>query len=318
MGMGMRAMARIGGNYALTALAAFAAAPAMAQELVGQPTPGGLGLQPGASVLAHEAAWFHNVVLMAMMIGISVLVLGLLLWIVIRYNKRSNPTPARWSHNTPLEIVWTVVPVLILVVIALFSFRLLFAYHNAPEADLRVKVTGNQWNWGYEYPDQGVSEFISNMLPEDQATAQTYRLAADEPMVVPVGKTVHLLITAADVIHAVALPAFGIKVDAIPGRVNQAWFKAEQTGDFYGQCSELCGVDHAFMPIHIKVVTDAEFAAWVASKGGSMTKAADDAAAAAAATAEAAPAVPAADAAAPTDAAPAAPDAAAPDAPAAQ
>ena len=311
MGMGTRAMVRTGG-IASTALAAFAAVPAMAQDLVGQPTPGAIGFQPAASVLAHEAEGFHNLILMPMMVGISLLVLGLLLWIVVRFNKRSNPVPAKFSHNTPLEIIWTIVPVLILLVIALFSFRLLFAYHNAPEADVRVKVTGNQWNWGYEYPDQGVSEYISNMLPADKTTPQLYRLAADEPMVVPVGKTVHLLVTAADVIHAVAVPAFGIKTDAIPGRVNQVWFRAEKTGDYYGQCSELCGVDHAFMPIHVKVVTEAEFAAWVASKGGSMTKAADDAAAPAAV--EAAPA----DAAA-TDAATAAPEAAeAPQAPVAQ
>ncbi|MET4685325.1 cytochrome c oxidase subunit II [Brevundimonas faecalis] len=333
MGMGTRANAwigaRIGGGIAAAALAAFAAAPAWAQDLLGQPTPGGIDLQPAASPLKHEAIWFHNWILLPMCIIISLLVLGLLLWIVVRYNKRSNPTPAKWSHNTVIEIIWTVVPVLILVGISLFSFRLLFAYHDTPEVDLTVKVTGNQWNWAYEYPDQGVSEYISNMLPEDKAPAHLYRLAADEPMVVPVGKTVELLITASDVIHAVALPAFGLKVDAVPGRINHTWFRAEKTGVYYGQCSELCGVDHAFMPIQINVVTEAEFAAWVASKGGSMTKKADEAAAAAAAAAAPAPAapVPAADAAAATApaadaptaaAAPAAPAAAAPAAPAAQ
>ena len=164
-------------------------------------------------------------------------------------------------------------PVVILVGIALFSFRLLFAYHDMPEPDLTVKVTGNQWNWAYEYPDQAVPEYISNMLPEEEARARgvPYRLAADEPMVVPVGRTVRLLVTAADVIHAVALPAFGLKTDAVPGRVNETWFKAERTGVFYGQCSELCGVDHAFMPLQINVVTQAEFERWVVSKGGSMT-----------------------------------------------
>ncbi len=252
---------------------------------------------------------------------ITLLVLGLLIWIAVRYNKRANPVPAKWSHNTVIEVIWTVVPVLILVGISLFSFRLLFAYHDTPEVDLTVKVTGNQWNWAYEYPDQGVAEYISNMTPEDKAPAHLYRLAADEPMVVPVGKTVELLITASDVIHAVALPAFGLKVDAVPGRINHTWFKAEKIGVYYGQCSELCGVDHAFMPIQINVVTEAEFAAWVASKGGSMTKKADEAAAAAAAApAAAVVAAPAADAAAaPTAAAPAAPAAAAaPVAPAAQ
>lgn len=326
MGMGTRAMARIGGGFAATALAAFVAAPAWAQDLLGQPTPGGIDLQPAASPLKHEAIFFHNVVLMPVITIITLLVLGLLIWIAIRYNKKANPVPAKWSHNTVIEVIWTVVPVLILVGISLFSFRLLFAYHDTPDVDLTVKVTGNQWNWAYEYPDQGVAEYISNMTSEDKAPAHLYRLAADEPMVVPVGKTVELLITASDVIHAVALPAFGLKVDAVPGRINHTWFKAEKTGVYYGQCSELCGVDHAFMPIQINVVTEAEFAAWVASKGGSMTKKADEAAAAAATAAapaavidEAAASAAAAAAPAPTAAAPAAPAAAAaPAAPAAQ
>lgn len=314
MGMGTRAMARIGGGVAATALAAFVAAPAWAQDLMGQPTPGGIGLQPAAAPLKHEAIFFHDVVLMPVITIITLLVLALLIWIAIRYNKRANPVPAKWSHNTVIEVIWTVVPVLILVGISLFSFRLLFAYHDMPDPDLTVKVTGNQWNWAYEYPDQGVAEYISNMTPEDKAPAHLYRLAADEPMVVPVGKTVRLLVTASDVIHSVGLPAFGLKTDAVPGRVNETWFNAEKTGIYYGQCSELCGVDHAFMPIHVKVVSKDAFAAWVASKGGSMTKAADEAAAVAEA-----PAAPAADAAAPTDAAPAAPaTAAAPAAPAAQ
>lgn len=319
MGMGTRAMARIGGGVAATALAAFVAAPAWAQDLMGQPTPGGIGLQPAAAPLKHEAIFFHDVVLMPVITIITLLVLALLIWIAIRYNKRANPVPAKWSHNTVIEVIWTVVPVLILVGISLFSFRLLFAYHDMPDPDLTVKVTGNQWNWAYEYPDQGVAEYISNMTPEDKAPAHLYRLAADEPMVVPVGKTVRLLVTASDVIHSVGLPAFGLKTDAVPGRVNETWFNAEKTGIYYGQCSELCGVDHAFMPMQINVVTEAEFAVWVASKGGSMTKKADEAAAAAAAAPVAA-AAPAADAAAPTAAAaPAAPAAAAaPVAPAAQ
>ena len=276
MGMGTRARAIVGGGLAALG-AVFTAAPALAAgELMGQPTPGGLGLQPSASPLKVEASFFHDVILMPIITAICLLVAGLLLWIIIRYNKKANPTPARWSHNTLIEVIWTVVPVLILVGISLFSFRLLFAYHDMPTPDLTVKATGNQWNWGYEYPDQGIAEYISNMLPEDEARAQNvpYRLAADEPIVVPVGKTVRVLVTAADVIHAFALPAFGLKVDAVPGRVNETWFRADRTGVFYGQCSELCGVDHAFMPIQINVVTQAEFEAWVASKGGSMTPAA--------------------------------------------
>lgn len=320
MGLGMgrlgaKALTAAGGLMAAAAFAAMAA-PASAKDLMGQPTPGGIDLQPAASVLKHDAIWFHNVILLPMCIGISLLVLGLLAWIVIRYNKKANPIPARWAHNTTVEVIWTILPVMILVGISLFSFRLLFAYHDMPTPDLTVKATGNQWNWGYEYPDQGIAEYISNMLPEDQAKAKNvpFRLAADEPIVVPVGKVVRVLVTASDVIHAFALPAFGLKTDAVPGRVNETWFRAERTGIFYGQCSELCGVDHAFMPIEIHVVTEAEFAAWVASKGGSMIPkvAAPDAAAAAVpvaaeaaapaaetATASTAPATPSATAAAP-------------------
>jgi cytochrome c oxidase subunit 2 len=314
MGLGTRALSKTGHLLGAASLAVFFATPTWAQDLMGQPTPGGIDLQPAASPLKHEAIWFHNAVLLPMCFGISALVLGLLAWIVIRYNAKSNPVPAKWSHNTAVEIVWTVLPVMILVAISLFSFRLLFAYHDTPPVDLTIKATGNQWNWAYEYPDQGVSEYISNMLPEDEARARgvPYRLAADEPIVVPVGKTVRVLVTAADVIHAFALPAFGLKTDAVPGRINETWFKAERTGVFYGQCSELCGSEHAFMPIQINVVTEAEFAAWVASKGGSMTAAADAAATAAAATAAAAAPVAAAAGDAATPAVAEAPNPAAP------
>jgi cytochrome c oxidase subunit 2 len=274
--MGTRARAIVGGGITALSLAVFSATPTWARPLVGQPTDGNLGLQPSASPLKVEATFFHDVILMPVITGITLLVLGLLIWIIIRYTKKANPVPAKWSHNTLIEVVWTVVPVLILVFISLFSFRLLFAYHDMPTPDLTVKATGNQWNWAYEYPDQGIGEYISNMIPEDEIASRgmphsLYRLAADEPIVVPVGKTVRVLVTATDVIHAFALPAFGLKVDAIPGRVNETWFRADRTGVFYGQCSELCGVDHAFMPIQINVVTEAEFATWVASKGGSMT-----------------------------------------------
>jgi cytochrome c oxidase subunit 2 len=227
---------------------------------------------------------------------ITLLVLGLLIWIVVRYNKKSNPVPAKWSHNTTIEVIWTVVPVLILMFIAIFSFRLLFAYNDMPKPDVTVKATGYQWYWGYEYPDQKVGEFVSNLLPEDEAKQRNvpYLLAATEPLVVPVNKNVRVLVTGADVIHAFALPAFGLKIDAVPGRINETWFRAEKVGTYYGQCSELCGVDHAFMPIEIKVVTQPEFEAWVASKGGSMTADAPAAAEPAAAPAAADAATPAA------------------------
>jgi len=316
MELGRRALKATAGLMTGAAFAIMFATPTWARELMGQPTPGGIGLQPSASPLKVEATWFHNVILMPIITAICLFVLGLIVWIVVRYNKKRNPVPARWSHNTAIEIIWTVAPVVILLVISLFSFRLLFSYANMPTPDLTVKATGNQWNWGYEYPDHGISEYISNMLPEDEARARgvPFRLAADEPLVVPVGKTVQVLVTASDVIHSFALPAFGLKTDAIPGRTNHTWFRADRVGVFYGQCSELCGVDHAFMPIEIRVVTEAEFADWVVSRGGSMTKAADEAAAAAAtaalaeapAAADTAPSATAVPAPAASDAAPAA------------
>jgi len=267
---------------------------AFAEERLGQPTPGGIGLQPAASPLKHSAHFFHDMILLPLIVLISVFVLGLLIWVVIRYNAKSNPVPAKWSHNTVIEVIWTLVPVLILMVISIFSFQLLFKYHNMPKPDLTVKVVGYQWNWGYEYPDQKIPEFISNMLPEEELAKrgishELYRLAATEPMVVPVDKVVRVQVTGADVIHSFALPAFGLKTDAVPGRLNETWFKAEKVGDYYGQCSELCGIDHAFMPIQIKVVSQAEFDAWVASKAPAAAPAAPvDAAAAPAATAPAA------------------------------
>ena len=279
MGMGTRARALIGGGIAALSLAVFAATPALASEgdRMGQPTPGGITLQPAASPLKVEAHFFHDWILLPIITAITILVLALLIWIVVRYNKKANPVPAKWSHNTLIEVIWTVLPVLILVFISLFSFRLLFAYNNMPDPYLTVKATGNQWNWGYEYPDQGITEYVSNMLSEEEIAERgmdhgLYRLAADEPIVVPVGKTIRIQVTAADVIHAFALPAFGLKIDAVPGRLNETWFRADRVGTFYGQCSELCGVDHAFMPIEIRVVSQADFEAWVVSKGGSMTQ----------------------------------------------
>jgi cytochrome c oxidase subunit 2 len=241
---------------------------ALAADLIGQPTPGAIDMQPGVTPLKKDAIFFHNAILLPIITIITLFVLGLLIWCVLRYNKRANPVPARWSHNTPLEVVWTLVPVLILVFISVFSFKLLFAYHDMPKPDLTIKATGYQWYWGYEYPDQKIPEFVSNILPEDKAKAAgvPYRLAATQPVVVPVDKTVRVLTTGADVIHSWAVPAFGVIMDAIPGRVNETWFKADRIGTYYGSCRELCGVDHAFMPIEVHVVSQADFDAWVASK----------------------------------------------------
>jgi cytochrome c oxidase subunit 2 len=292
---GMRALAT---GIAAGAMSAFWSASALADEVAGQPIPGAIDLQRGVTPLRHDAIFFHNIILLPIITGITLLVLGLLLWVMVRYNRRANPTPARWSHNTVVEVIWTLAPVLILVFISIFSFKLLFAYHDMPKPDLTIKATGYQWYWGYEYPDQKVPEFVSNVLPEDQAKAKgaPYLLAATEPLVAPVNKTVRVLVTGADVIHAFAVPSFGIITDAIPGRVNETWFKAEKIGTYYGQCRELCGVDHAFMPIEVKVVSQADFDAWVASKSGGAPAATPTQAAASAPTspATAAPAAPAA------------------------
>lgn len=254
---------------AMTAvMGAAVAGQVFAADLMGQPTPGGIDLQPAATDLRAQAIWFHTWILLPVLFGISALVLALLLWCIVRYNARANPKPARFTHNTTVEVIWTLGPVLVLLFIAIFSFRLLFAYHDMPKPDMTVKVTGYQWYWGYAYPDQKIDEQISNILPEAQATAQgePYMLAASNPMVVPVGKVVHLLVTGADVIHSFSVPAFGVKIDAVPGRVNDAWFKANVTGTFYGQCSQLCGTDHSFMPIEVRVLSQPDFDAWVASQ----------------------------------------------------
>jgi cytochrome c oxidase subunit 2 len=247
---------------------ALISAQAFAAEVVGQPRDGALNFQPGVTELRHQVMDFHNFILLPVLFGISILVLGLLLWCIVRYNAKANPTPARFTHNTTVEVLWTVGPVLILLGIAIFSFRLLFDYHDMPKPDLTVKATGYQWNWGYAYPDQKIDEYISRPLPEDQAKAAgvPYMLATNGPLVVPVNKTVHVLVVGADVIHSWSVPAFGVKIDAVPGRTNDTWFKATQTGTFYGQCSQLCGTDHSYMPIEVKVVSQADFDAWVASK----------------------------------------------------
>jgi cytochrome c oxidase subunit 2 len=295
-GMGIRGFAAGAAKLALgVGVSLTLAGQALAGDLVGQPTDGAINMQPGVTPLREDAIWFHNVILMPIITLISLFVLALLVIVVLRFNKRANPVPAKWSHNTPIEIVWTVVPVLILATIAIFSFRLLFTYHTFPEKPyMTVKATGYQWYWGYEYPDQKIPEIVSNILPEEEAKAKgvPYRLAATQPLVVPVNKVVRVLVTGNDVIHAFAVPSFGIIADAIPGKVNETWFKAQKEGTYYGQCRELCGIDHAFMPIEVKVVSQADFDAWVATKAKPAAPAPASAAtnAPAAATPAAAPA----------------------------
>jgi cytochrome c oxidase subunit 2 len=233
----------------------------------GIPQPGQIGLQEAVTPIAEEMHVFHDWILLPIIIGISVFVLGLLTYVIIRFNENANPTPSRTTHNSTLEVIWTVLPVMILVVIAIPSFRLLTHQVVVPPADVTVKVTGKQWYWTYNYPpDQGGGfEFDSYLLPQDSLKPDDIRLlSVDNEAVVPVGKVVRLQVTAADVIHSFTIPAFGIRIDAIPGRLNETWFKAEREGIYYGQCSKLCGQDHAYMPIAVRVVSEENYAAWLA------------------------------------------------------
>ena len=248
------------------------------KEGIGQPD-GRMGIQEQVTPIGREASGFHNYILMPAITIISLIVLGLMLYVIMRDRRAAHPVPSRTTHNTTVEVLWTLIPVLILVIIAVPSIRLLAHQYSPPQADLTVKVIGNQWYWTYEYPDHGI-ELTSNMLPEqaDASGDARYRnpadgprlLAADERMVVPVGAVVKVITTSADVIHSFGVPAFWIKMDAVPGRLNETWFQAEQPGIYFGQCYELCGARHAFMPVAVEVVSREDFARWVASKGGHM------------------------------------------------
>jgi len=229
----------------------------------GLPKDWQIGFQQSVTSIADGIHSFHDMLLVIITL-ITVFVLGLIVWVIIRYNAGRNPTPSRNSHHTGLEVAWTVIPVLILLVIAIPSFRLLYAQYDFPKADLTIKATGHQWYWSYAYPDNGGFGFDSIMVEDaDLKPGQPRLLATDNEVVVPVNKNVHVLISADDVIHNWAVPAFGVKMDAVPGRVTRVWFNARETGTYYGQCSELCGERHAFMPIQVRVVTDQEFASWV-------------------------------------------------------
>ena len=243
-------------GFAVAGMALVAGGTASAE--LGQPAPWEWTLQESASPVMDYIIWFHNWLFITITL-ITLFVLGLLIAVVVKFNAKANPVPSKTTHNTLIEVAWTLIPVLILVAIAVPSFRLLFLQLDTPKADLTIKATGKQWYWSYSYPDNGKFEFDS-LLAQDK---KPRLLGVDNEMVVPVNKVVKVLTTGADVIHAFAVPAFGIKIDSIPGRLNETWFKATKTGMFYGQCSELCGKDHAFMPIAVRVVSDQEFAAWV-------------------------------------------------------
>ncbi|MDX5359757.1 MAG: cytochrome c oxidase subunit II [Alphaproteobacteria bacterium] len=258
-------MDRFGGRL-IAGLIAGASALAAGGASAAEPKDWQLGFQDAATPVMEQIDSLHNLLLPIITV-VCVLVLALLVYVMVRFNSRANPTPSRTSHNTLIEVVWTVVPILILVVIAVPSLRLLYFQDVIPEAELTIKTTGYQWYWGYEYPDNGGFDFLSIMLSDDEAVEKGLprKLATDTQVVVPVDTVVKLQVTAADVIHNWAMPAFGIKMDAVPGRLNETWFKAQREGTFYGQCSELCGVNHAFMPIMVKVVSKENFEKWAAA-----------------------------------------------------
>ena len=278
----MRKMTKIAG-LASTLPLIFAGAAARAQEgtenlpIIGVPVEGGTGFQPAATELARDLQWLDGMLLIIITI-ISLFVVGLLAWVVVRFNARANKEPATFTHNSPLEVAWTVIPIAILVFIGAFSLPILFKQQEIPEADLTIKVTGYQWYWGYEYVDEGVAfdsfmigygegnlnDEISAQLQEAGYTDEHFRLATDTSVVVPVGATVVMQVTGGDVIHSWTIPSFGVKQDAVPGRLAELWFAAEQEGVYFGQCSELCGKDHAYMPITVKVVSQEAYDAWLA------------------------------------------------------
>lgn len=265
------------------ATAALAAIPAWAQEgleVIGQPVDRAIGFQPAATEVARRLQWLDGLILVIITI-ITLFVTALLAWVVIRYNRKRNPEPAAFTHHTPIEIAWTIIPILILVFIGAFSLPTLFHQQEIPEADVTIKATGYQWFWGYEYVDEGFG-FDAYMIgapatggnnaltPETEQqlidagyAREHFLLATDNAMVIPVGKTVVVQVTGADVIHAWTIPAFGVKQDAVPGRLAELWFNAEEEGIYFGQCSELCGIAHAYMPITVKVVSEEAYAAWL-------------------------------------------------------
>jgi len=259
-------IANIGTSFLKRSVGLMALLPGVALA-DGYPEPGEVGLQAAATPIAEEIVFFHNWILLPIITFICVFVLALLAYVIFRFNEKANPTPTRTTHHSGLEVAWTVTPVMILVVIAIPSFRLLTHQLTMPAADITLKATGKQWYWTYTYPkDQGGGfEFDSEMIQAaDLKPGDIRQLSVDNEAVVPVGKTVLVQVTAADVIHAFTIPSFGIRIDAVPGRMNETWFKAEREGVYYGQCTKLCGKDHSDMPIAIRVVSQEKYDAWLA------------------------------------------------------
>lgn len=244
-------------------IAAFAMSSARA---AGYSQPGQIGFTEAATPIAEEMHVFHNWILVPIIVGICLFVLSLLTYVILRFNEKANPVPTVRTHNSALEVAWTVLPVMILIIIAIPSFRLLTHQIVVPEPDMTLKVTGHQWYWTYGYPqDQGGFSFDSYLTPDSELKPGQMRLlTVDNEAVVPVGKVVRILITADDVLHSFMVPSFGVRIDAVPGRMNESWFKAEREGVYYGQCSKLCGKDHAYMPIVVRVVSPEDYTAWLA------------------------------------------------------
>jgi cytochrome c oxidase subunit 2 len=260
-----------------TAAATFAQEVNQQLEILGRPVDGAMGFQPAATDLAQRVHDFDHMILL-IITAISIFVTLLLVWVAVRYNRRANPTPATFTHNSPLEVTWTIVPIVILVFIGAFSLPVLFEQEEIPTADITVKVTGYQWYWGYEYVDENVA-FDSYMIGAGQGninpeiieeleaagySEQDFHLATDNALVIPVGKTIVVQLTGADVIHAWMVPAFGVQLSAVPGRLAELWFRPEREGIYFGQCTSLCGMNHAYMPITVKVVSQETYDAWLA------------------------------------------------------
>ncbi len=261
---------RVGARACVLALTALAPFEALA-DVEGAPKPWEINLQPPASPSAERMDDFHTLLLWIIG-GIAAFVTALLLYVVLRFNARVHPKPSATTHNTLLEVLWTVIPIVILIVIAVPSFKLLYYADRTPHPDMTLKVTGYQWYWGYEYPDQGGVSFNAYMVPDkdiDPAKGQVRLLSTDNPVVLPVETNIQILVTASDVIHSFAIPSLGIKTDAVPGRTNETWVRITKPGTYFGQCSELCGKDHAYMPVEIKAVGKEEFQKWVQEKKGS-------------------------------------------------
>jgi len=276
------------GAAAVATLVAGQALAQQALEIVGQPVSGATGFQPTVTELAADIHWLDHMILY-IITAIVIFVTGLLIYVMVRFNAKANPTPARFTHNSPLEVAWTLIPIVVLVVIGAFSLPILFKQQEIPVGDVTIKAIGNQWYWSYEYVDEGIS-FDSYMIgspatggtntltPEVEAqltaagyTKEQFLLATDTAVVIPVGKTIVVQTTAVDVIHSWKIPAFGVMQDAVPGRTAALWFKAEKEGIYFGQCSELCGQMHAYMPITVKVVSEAAYAEWLAkAKAGDV------------------------------------------------